>query len=207
MRVLTEKKRGEIVEAAGRAFRAHGYGATTMTLIAQEAGASKNTLYRYFSSKEEVFAAYVVAAGEGHREMLDHALPLGDDCRESLIALGRTYLGILLSPSVMEVNRIVIGEAGRFPELSEIYFRNGPRLVISIVEHTLASAVARGWLRLSDPKAAAWEFKALCERRVVERRLWGFPEPLDDAGLAAHVSTGVDIFLAAYGRRSRARAR
>ncbi|MFN7052003.1 MAG: TetR/AcrR family transcriptional regulator, partial [Gemmobacter sp.] len=55
MRVLTEKKRAAIVAAAGRMFAQHGYGGTTMTHIASEAGASKATLYRYFNEKSEVF--------------------------------------------------------------------------------------------------------------------------------------------------------
>lgn len=182
-------------------FRAHGYGATSMAMIATDCGASKNTLYRYFAAKDEVFAAYVVAAGRDHRDMLDQTLPLSDDCRESLMALGQTYLSILLSPAVMEVNRMVIGEAGRFPELSEIYFRNGPRLVIAMVERTLRAAEERGWLDLVDANAAAWAFKSLCERKVLERRLWGFDDPMDADELTAHVGAGVDIFLAACDAR------
>lgn len=201
MRILTEKKRAEIVDAAGNLFRAHGYGVTSMAMIAAACGASKNTLYRYFSSKDEVFAAYVVAAGRDHRDMLDQALPLSDECRESLVALGQTYLSILLSPSVMEVNRMVIGEAARFPELSEIYFRNGPRLVIAMVERTLRAAEERGWLEFADANAAAWAFKSLVERKILERRLWGFTDAMDAGALAAHVEAGVDIFLAACDSR------
>lgn len=47
----------ELLDAAARVFTARGYDATTVGAITDEAGVSRATLYVYFSSKEEVFAA------------------------------------------------------------------------------------------------------------------------------------------------------
>lgn len=199
MRVLTEKKRAAIVAAAGRMFAQHGYGGTTMTHIASEAGASKATLYRYFNEKSEVFAAYVVAQGEGHRDLLDQPVALGEDCAETLMRLGRLYMSIVLSPRVIEVNRLVIAEAERFPELSEIYVSNGPGRVIALLERSLLAAEARGWLALEDAADAAWIFKALCERSLLERAMWGFPMPFPNPAVERNVQIATDCFLARFG--------
>lgn len=48
-----------IVEAALRALRAHGYAATSLARIAEEAGTSKRMVLHYFSSREELFEAVV----------------------------------------------------------------------------------------------------------------------------------------------------
>jgi AcrR family transcriptional regulator len=47
----------ELLDAAERLFRLHGYGGATMAGIAREAGVTSNALYWYFPSKDDVFAA------------------------------------------------------------------------------------------------------------------------------------------------------
>lgn len=53
------QQRVSIIDAAARAFVRAGYEATTMRAIAAEAGFRAPSLYTYFASKEEIFAALV----------------------------------------------------------------------------------------------------------------------------------------------------
>ena len=63
-RRLPRKEREELMlQAAGRAFAARGFHAASMDAIAADAGVSKPMLYRYFGSKEQLYAAYVRATG------------------------------------------------------------------------------------------------------------------------------------------------
>ncbi|MGO4852380.1 TetR/AcrR family transcriptional regulator [Phaeovulum sp. W22_SRMD_FR3] len=195
MRVLTDKKRDEITDAAGRIFLAHGFGVATIAMIAAEAQASKATLYRYFQSKEEIFAAYVERAGAHHAQLLAERFPLEPTAEASLRALGRRYLALLLSPPIVAVNRLVIGEAERFPQLTEIYFENGPRKVIDFLERALADMVAKGWIDAADTRRAAWHFKAQCELRLYERSLWGFRDAPGPEAIEAHLQSAIPLFL------------
>jgi len=52
---LTEERRNEILSAATACFLGHGFSGTSLANIARSASMSKATLYRYFSSKEEIF--------------------------------------------------------------------------------------------------------------------------------------------------------
>lgn len=52
----------EILAVASRLFRERGVMATTMSLIAREAGLQQSSLYYYFRRKEEVLAAIVARA-------------------------------------------------------------------------------------------------------------------------------------------------
>jgi AcrR family transcriptional regulator len=54
----SEQTRALIVETALRLFRERGYAATTMRIIAKEAGVSTGNAYYYFGSKEELIQAY-----------------------------------------------------------------------------------------------------------------------------------------------------
>ncbi len=195
MRVLTDKKRDDITDAAGRVFLAQGFGVATIAMIAAEASASKATLYRYFQSKEEMFAAYVVRAGEDQAQRLSQDFTLEQTVEASLLSLGRRYLALLLSPSIMAVNRLVIGEALRFPQLTEIYFENGPRRVIDFLERALTDMVDQGWIEAADTRRAAWHFKAQCELRFYERSLWGFREIPSPQEIEQHLKAAIPLFL------------
>src|SRR5271165_4503579 len=53
-RANEDGRRERILEAAERAFVAHGFHAATMQHVAEEAGMSAGNLYRYFPSKESI---------------------------------------------------------------------------------------------------------------------------------------------------------
>lgn len=53
------KRRDEILWSASRMFAAHGYADTKVDSVAAELDISKGTIYRYFSSKRELFFATV----------------------------------------------------------------------------------------------------------------------------------------------------
>lgn len=58
-RMSRENRRKHIIKAAMKRFMESGYHATTTVSIAKEAGISEVTLYRYFSSKKELFRAVI----------------------------------------------------------------------------------------------------------------------------------------------------
>jgi AcrR family transcriptional regulator len=54
-----ESKRDQILDAAGRAFGQYGFRKTTLADIVREAGVARATVYKHFSSKEEIFQAVI----------------------------------------------------------------------------------------------------------------------------------------------------
>src|SRR5690606_37390957 len=108
------------------------------------------------------------------------------------------YLRFLLSDEIMSVDRLVIAEAGRFPELGRIFYDNGPKKVIGTIAETLDQARQSGELTIADPDAAAWQFKALCEARLLEQSLWAIRSGVTDAEIMANVEPACRIFLASF---------
>lgn len=198
MRVKTEKKKNEIITIAGELFLSQGYGTVSMATIAAAVGGSKGTLYGYFSSKEEVFAAFVVSAGQQRwQEFIAlEEQPNGIEAR--LVALGCRYLRLLLSSEIMSVNRLVIAEAGRFPELGRIFYDNGPKSVIGVISSTLQQSAETGELTIEDPIAEAWRFKSLCEARLFEQCLWGIRNGATEAEILENVEPACAIFLKSH---------
>lgn len=54
-----EERRAEIVEAADRLFRQHGYAKCSVEMIIREIGVAKGTFYYYFKSKPDILGAIV----------------------------------------------------------------------------------------------------------------------------------------------------
>ena len=119
-------KAESILAAAWQSFLARGFGAVSMDAIAREAGASKATVYAYFASKEELFGA--VIAREGERYFRGFSAGELDPCavEASLAEIARRFLDLVLSPEAIAINRIIISEASRFPQLGEVFWRAGP---------------------------------------------------------------------------------
>jgi AcrR family transcriptional regulator len=89
---------GKILEAAAKAFVDLGVSRTRMGHIAQYAGCSRGTLYRYFSSREQLHRAYIDRSARALSAEL--ATELGDipDRRERLVEV------VLLSVQKVRAN-------------------------------------------------------------------------------------------------------
>ena len=60
-RIGKDDRKSQILEIALEMFLKEGFAAVSMSSIAARVGGSKATLYNYFASKEELFAATVAA--------------------------------------------------------------------------------------------------------------------------------------------------
>jgi len=69
LRIIREKTRAKILDAATQVFTRRGFAAANMLDIAQEAGISVGLIYRHFKTKEELFATLLRQAAQGLAEV------------------------------------------------------------------------------------------------------------------------------------------
>jgi TetR/AcrR family transcriptional regulator len=74
-----EYRISEIVNATARLYKKHSFDQISFSLIAKEAGFTRSNLYKYFSSKEEIFLEFLIQ--DTHRWRAD----LLKTCRRSKI--------------------------------------------------------------------------------------------------------------------------
>lgn len=195
----TQRKRRQVVEAAARLFMAQGYGATSMDAIAREAGVSKATLYAYFDGKDALFAAIVGEACERHADGRQYCH--ADDATDmgaALTTLGREYLSFLFREDVVAIQRVVLAEGPRFPELGRAFYDSGPRRMIAWLAGWFESLQRRGSLRAGDTPVAAEQFLSLLRGTIFMRRMLGVPPVPGLADIDTIVSAAVDTFLRAW---------
>ncbi|MDE1900068.1 MAG: TetR/AcrR family transcriptional regulator [Alphaproteobacteria bacterium] len=185
----------KILDAAAFLFFHEGYGATSIEEIARRARVSKRTFYARFDGKPDIFRAVV-------RRIVAHVRPAdmdgvsnlfaGDDIDAVLRRVAQVILHGALSPEALALNRIIIAEASRFPELAMIVTEQGMRAeAISRIADALRHCHADARI---DPVFAAEQF-LLMLITAPQRRAYGLGVPMTKDEIAAWITNTVDLFL------------
>ena len=91
-------------------------------MIAETARVSKRTVYRHFDDKYSLFAAVIQMLCESVVPASVEDLEVDtSDPREALIELGVHFLERIYTSEQIELYRIVVAEAKRFPEIGKMY--------------------------------------------------------------------------------------
>ena len=193
-----QDRRLAILCVAKRTFLENGYSGTSMSAIAAELGGSKATLWSYFPSKEDLFAAMLDEATHAYRQQLTDVLKPSDDVRATLMEFARGFLTKVTSPDALRLHRLVAAEVGRAPEVGEIFYRRAPQRTRQLLTEFVAEAMAAGQLRDEDPADAARVMTALCTGGLHQRLIWGQDEATPER-IEAEAQRAVEVFLRAFG--------
>ena len=194
-----DARREAFVAAARALFFANGYAGTAMSTIAAKVGGSKTTLWSHFPSKEALFAAVVDDIVERYGLALEVELAANDDVKDALRRFGNAMMTTVLSPPIVDLHRLVIGEAGRFPELGRLFYERGAKRGKAKLAAFIAEAMQQGRLRTGDPMLAARQFAFMCQSGHHQHRLLGVADEAAEGEIAADVDSATDTFMRAWG--------
>ena len=146
----------EILDAALAVFAEKGFAAARMEEIAARAGVTKGTIYLYFDGKESLFKALLeetaearintfMALGEAHQG------PIGPLIAQILRGIGH----FLSTTNAAVLPKIVIAEAGNFPELARFHHDIVVNRVLTFLAALVARGQERGEFRALPPQHAA----------------------------------------------------
>ncbi|SUA80283.1 Uncharacterised protein [Nocardia otitidiscaviarum] len=120
-------------------------------------------------------------------------LERAEDVRAELLVWARTLLAGALSPTVVEMRRLVTAEAGRRPEVGATYLHQSWIRNIGDLATTLQTLDARGLLCVPDPATAAQQLTWLVVGAPLNARMLDATAPFPDT-----VDAAIVVFLAAY---------
>jgi AcrR family transcriptional regulator len=192
-----EERRLAILEVAKRSFLESGYSGTSMSAISAELGGSKGTLWSYFPSKEELFAAVLDHATVAYRQQLSSVLLPSADLYATIVTFCRSFIAKVTMEDGIRLHRLIAAEAGRFPEVGEIFFRRAPQPTQRMLADFFLHEMAAGHMREDDPLAAASVLASLCLGGLHQRVLWGIVEPTP-ADVEKEARYAADIFAHAF---------
>ena len=197
-RSRSAEKRLQILNAAMELFMEQRYEGTSMDMVAERAGVSKQTVYSHFNSKEDLFAAAVgqkCIASQLSADFLDDER----SCEDMLFELGKRFHALLMSQEVVQVYRLCVGGAERHPELSRLFFASGPNRVITLFSDYLDRQSAKGRLAVSDSRQAACQFLFMVKAEAHLRAVLNVEPRADSTDETVYIKSCVDVFLRAYG--------
>jgi AcrR family transcriptional regulator len=182
-----------ILDAATASFLAHGYATTTIEALARTCGVAKRTIYARWNGKpalfravlERLMAKWLSAAGDwGNPEDLERALDVAAE----------RILSVALTSEAVALQRLLIAEGARFPELPLMMSQAGAGEGITRIAALLDRAVAEGTVPPQDTVFAAEQFQHLVLAGP-QRRALGLGHVLDEQQTAAWRKATIALFL------------
>lgn len=201
-----DERRAAILDIAREEFLDQGYSATSMSRIAALVGGSKATLYSYFPSKKDLFVAVIDRETNQLFDSIFNVKLSGGEPRAAFIELVRRSVSALLSDTIIKGYRLIIAEAGRFPEIARTSYELGVRRGLERMALYFGQAMLEGTLRPCDPMQAAETFLDLTAGNLHTQRLWAAIETVTPEALEAEARRITAVFLAAYGNDDLSRA-
>lgn len=192
-RLPADERRAHILHEAARLFGTHGFSGTTTRDIAAAVGTTEAALYRYFPSKEAMYAAILDerAAAPDLLEAVEPLAEAGDDravFTELALALFRS---VESDPSIL---RLILFSALEGHALSRPFHQKRILRLRDFLGRYIDRRMREGAFRQLDPRLAARAFTGMVMDHLVVRHVLGqrdqYPQTPDEIA-----GTFVSIFL------------
>jgi AcrR family transcriptional regulator len=198
VRTRSDEKRREIIRVAAAAFQELGYERTSMLTIAERMSGSKQTLYNYFPSKEDLLRAVLEVDVSEVVEQALKAFFAEKNLRKALVGLGKVYLSRQLAPLAISNFRNVATQPAD-SKLGEEFYRRNLCVAWRRLTDTFETLMREGKLRRADPWIAALDFKGLVLQDTLERRLLNAASEIGGKEIDSAAKHAADAFLRIYG--------
>jgi AcrR family transcriptional regulator len=187
--------RNHILTSAAELFFSHGYGTTSIEAIAKHAGISKRTFYARFRDKADVLRAVVHHVVEQLRPAGASPFAAQAPCEEQLQRIAQIMVHAAVSPQALALQRLIVSEALRFPELAKVVNQQGARHeAITYISNLLKSENAAGRLHIDDAVFCAEQFMQMAVS-LPQRRALGMGTPLTATERDDWAQKTVKLFL------------
>ena len=172
--------RDKILATAGQLFYRDGYRAVGIDTIIAEAGVAKMSLYRHFSSKDELIVAYLTESNQQFWKWLEAETEGIQDPAEVLVAMFAAFQRQSTTPQCFGCT--FQGVASEFPEMSHPGHQvamDHKRQVVNRFTHLAEQA------QLNDPDELANQLLLLMDGAWIASRMFGSDNPAKNLTPAA----------------------
>jgi AcrR family transcriptional regulator len=197
-----EETRRLIIEAARREFLANGYAGASMVAVAERAGVSTKTMYRLIPTKADLFRS--VVSDRISRFMLEIDAEALDPLpvEEALERILAAYGALTLDAETIAIQRLVLAECDRFPELAASFYELAIRRTSEAMEGWLRRQCARGVVALDDLSAATGMLRGMMIMEPQRAVMLGQRPAPDAAEIARRARLCSRMFLQGCGCRT-----
>lgn len=179
-REMIELRNEELLDRSLDLFLDHGFEATTIDTICAAVGMSRRTIYARYGDKETLFKAALQRAIDQWFVPVERLQQLvGDDLEQTLIAIGRLWVGNLQTPSGVRLVRIANTEVFRNPDVARYLWERTTGPTIDFITGLLSDRLRPAGEDVADARDAAAAFMILVVIGSVQLAAWSHMEPGD----------------------------
>lgn len=194
------KKYLAIINAATELFLEKGFQEASITSIMDRAGCSRETIYRYFKSKEDIFASAIQLQMEAYLQTMESITMGGtDDLRQGLVNWSLALIDSVTSESYVQFRRLVFSEVNSRPEHGKLYYDLTYEKGTSAVAEFFRLRQKEGQLKPIPARRLAAYFVGMLLYELVHQRVLGVCKKPTRARASKLVDQAVDDFLLGYG--------
>jgi AcrR family transcriptional regulator len=192
-----------ILEAARQVFLERGLAGASIDEIASLARAGKPTIYARFPGKEALFTAVVMRNIAANIARFDNYAPTGKSIEERLTNSAVTILQWILVSDAIDLMRLAIAEARRFPDLASSVHQMARERGAEVIARLLGEAARSDELATLPAFApqrlvqTARFFQNVVVLPLLMRAMFGEKLKTLLAEVEPHVKRSVAFFLAA----------
>jgi TetR/AcrR family transcriptional regulator, mexJK operon transcriptional repressor len=193
-REQAEQRHELLLDRALDVFLEYGYELATIDEIIGSIGMHKNTVYSLYADKKALFRAAVERAIRRGKQ------PVGvlkaaetDDFEVTLVAIARLLLANSVSPVALKLQRIIIAETFRVPEITRMFWEQGPRASAEYLTELFERYAKRGEIQITEPELVAHGFLTLTVGLMSRMILVG--TKIDPREMDKRIKLYVKIFL------------
>ena len=190
-------KREEVLDIASENFLSKGFDGTSINVMAREACISKESIYRYFGSKEDLFLAVVerelAVYRQGMLETTQHYD--GTSLHDALSSVAEATLRVASDTRTLALRRLIFQMSANGSKVGNHYFTAGPEIayqnLFSLFEHYKPESEF-------DADKLSRYFIAMVLHRTMLRRECGVQPALTDEEIQQYCEVSVADFMKAF---------
>lgn len=191
------QRRDDALAAALAEIAESGYERLTMSAVAARAGSSKESLYTWFGSKEEMVAELIRAQSARTNAAVRTALATEHPAQQVLTTIAENLLTLLLGETSLALNRAAMTS----PALAAELLQHGRHTTGPLIERYLETLQQTGVIMIDNPSDAFTLFYGLTVQDLQIRALLGETPPTAAARKrAARLAVERFLTLSAPGR-------
>jgi AcrR family transcriptional regulator len=192
-RLKGEERRQMIIEAALALFSRKGFRGTTTREIAEAAGCSEATIFKYFATKDELYSA-ILEANATIEETLAKASQAAAQKDDAGVFRAVGLEALIRTEQEPALMRLLLYSALEGHELSHLFFESKVRRLHGFLSGYIGERISDGVFRPVNPLVAARGFVGMIVHYLLIHEIFGVKRP---AGVlpAQVVETFVTLFL------------
>ncbi len=186
-RLTADERRAQVLREAARLFGTHGFSGTTTRDIAAAVGITEAALYRYFASKDAMYAAILderAAASDLLESVAPHASRGDDHAVFTELAL-TLFRSVESDPSIL---RLILFSALEGHALSRPFHEKRIVRLRDFLTGYIERRTREGALRAIEPRLAARAFMGMVVDHLIVRHVFGqhdqYPQPPEEVAEA-----------------------